>query len=82
VTPHLVRPVRAANLKSPTDRVGPPAEADLFLLGRTDTGIAPATEFTQPPVLTPPPVVVAPPVPGGSAQNKPIGLEKDYGHVL
>jgi len=82
VTPHLVRPVRAANLKVPTDRAGPPAEADLFLLGRTDTGVAPATEFTQPPVLTPKPVVVTPAVPGGSAENKPIGLEKDYGHVL
>jgi pilus assembly protein CpaC len=82
VTPHLVRPVRPQNLKSPTDRAGPPAEADLFLLGRTDTGIAPATEFTQPPVLTPKPVVVTPARPGGSAEAKPIGLEKDYGHVL
>jgi len=82
VTPHLVRPVRAANLKVPTDRAGPPQEADLFLLGRTDTGIAPATEFTRPPVLTPKPVVVTPARPGGSAETKPIGLEKDYGHVL
>jgi len=82
VTPHLVRPVRAQNLKVPTDRAGPPAEADLFLLGRTDTGIAPAPEFTQPPILTRPPVVVKPAGPGGSAEKKPIGLEKDYGHVL
>src|SRR3954470_18474006 len=31
VTPRLVQPVRAGDLKVPTDRVGPPNEADLFL---------------------------------------------------
>ena len=82
VTPRLVRPVRPQNLKLPTDRAGPPAEADLFTLGRTDTGVPPAPEFLQPPILTPPPVVVKPVAPGGSAENKPIGLEKEYGHVL
>ena len=75
VTPRLVRPVRAGGLKAPTDRSGPPNEADLFLNGRTDTGVPPsAAPFVQP---APPPAV-----PGGTAQKKPIGFEKDYGHVL
>jgi pilus assembly protein CpaC len=83
VTPRLVRPVRAAAMKAPTDRVGPANEADLFLLGRTDTGVPPAPEFTQPPMANEPaPVVVRPPAPGGSAEKKSIGLEKEYGHVL
>ena len=85
VTPRLVRPVRAGALKVPTDRVGPPNEADLLLNGRTDTGVPPAAApFVSPaPPPPPPPVMVAPPAgSGGSAQNKPIGFEKDYGHVL
>src|SRR4051794_2411128 len=49
VTPRLVRPVPAGALKAPTDRVGPPNEADLFLNGRTDTGVPPAAApFVQP----------------------------------
>jgi pilus assembly protein CpaC len=90
VTPHLVRPVRAGTLKVPTDRVGPPNEADLLLNGRTDSGVPPsAAPFVQPaPPPPPPPAVVTPPPGGaggggaGTAQNKPIGFEKDYGHVL
>jgi pilus assembly protein CpaC len=84
VTPRLVRPVRPEQLKLPTDRVKPPAEPDLFLLGRTDTGVGPAPEvgvnrdFTNPPT------------PGGtSARAAPAGpaapgqkLARDYGHVL
>ena len=75
VTPRLVKPVRAGMLKAPTDRVTPPNEMDLFLNGRTDTGVpqvqgVPSTA-TQPP-----------PAPGGSAQNAPIGFEKEYGHAL
>jgi pilus assembly protein CpaC len=83
VTPRLVRPVRAASLKVPTDRVGPPNEADLFLNGRTDTGVPAAiAPFRSPnggsaPVTAPPP-----PGAGGMAQNEPTGFEKDYGHVL
>ncbi|WP_051531886.1 type II and III secretion system protein family protein [Sphingomonas sp. URHD0057] len=78
VTPRLVRPVPAGTLKAPTDRVGPPNEADLFLNGRTDTGVPPAaTPFVQP---VPGPVL---PPPGGMALAKqPHGFEKDYGHVL
>ena len=77
VTPRLVRPVPAGALKVPTDRVGPPNEADLLLNGRTDTGVPPAARpFVQPAPLPPPPPG------GGMAQKKPIGFEKDYGHVL
>jgi pilus assembly protein CpaC len=82
VTPHLVRPVPAGTLKAPTDRVGPPLEGELLLDGRTDTGVrvgAPITTPLLPPPPPPPPAVV--PI-GGSAQNQPSGLEKDYGHVL
>jgi pilus assembly protein CpaC len=81
VTPRLVRPVRAGSLKVPTDRAGPPPEADQFFLGRTDAGVPPGPVMQNPHPLTP----VAPPGPagsGGSAQRKPIGFEKEYGHVL
>ena len=83
VTPRLVAPVRAAAMKLPTDRVGPPHEADLLLNGRTDTGVPPAaTPFTQPPIhsVLPPPPPPPPPVTTGA--NQPSGFEKDYGHVL
>ena len=78
VTPRLVRPVRPQNLKLPTDRVKPPAEADLFLLGRTDSAV---------PTIPGQPVYAPAPVPppatgggGGSAQKKTVGFEKEYGH--
>lgn len=74
VTPRLVRPVRAGQLKVPTDRVRPPNEADLFLNGRTDTGVPP-TDLG--PANSP-----ASSTPGGSAQRQPIGFEKEYGHAL
>jgi pilus assembly protein CpaC len=78
VTPRLVAPVRAGALKVPTDRVGPPNEADLLLNGRTDTGVPPsARPFVTP--LAPPPL--ASPGTGGMSQKSPIGFEKDYGHV-
>ena len=78
VTPRLVRPVPSGTLKAPTDHVGPPNEADLFLNGRTDTGVPPAAA----PFVQPVPGPVLPP-PGGMAQAKqPHGFEKDYGHVL
>jgi pilus assembly protein CpaC len=75
VTPRLVRPVRAGSLRAPTDRVQQPNEADLFLLGRTDTGVPPIQEIRNP---TPAP---APAPAGGSAATKPTGFEKEYGHV-
>ena len=81
VTPRLVRPVPAGSLKLPTDHAGPPNEADLFINGRTDTGMPPSDIEPTPRALPPPP----PPsslAPGGSAQRQPIGFEKDYGHEL
>lgn len=81
VTPRLIRPVRAGTLRVPTDRVKPPNEADLFLGGRTDTGVPVAPEFNPPPFGQP--LSATPPAaPGGSAQRKPTGFEKEYGHVL
>jgi pilus assembly protein CpaC len=83
VTPRLVQPVRAGAVKAPTDRVGPPNEADLLLNGRTDTGVPPAARpfVTPPPPLPPPPAPVVSPT-GGMSAKKPMGFEKDYGHVL
>ena len=87
VTPRLVRPVPAMAMKIPTDRASPPNEAELFLLGRTDNGVA------ADPVLparsggslgeAPNPATAPPPPPsGGMANRAPTGLEKEYGHVL
>ena len=83
ITPRLVRPVRAAAMKVPTDRVQPPYEADLFFLGRTDSAVPPAPSMTEPGPV--PANALPPPPPGGSAQvtpQGPTGLEKAYGHVL
>jgi pilus assembly protein CpaC len=77
VTPRLVAPVRAGTPKVPTDRVGPPNEADLLLNGRTDTGVPPAARPFVTPFAPPPP-----PGAGGMSEKSPIGFEKDYGHVL
>jgi pilus assembly protein CpaC len=81
VTPRLVAPVRAATLKVPTDRVKPPQEADLFLLGRTDTGVGPAPELG---IHNDAGGRRGTPAPGGSAAKPagPTGLEREYGHVL
>jgi pilus assembly protein CpaC len=87
VTPRLVRPVPAGSLKSPTDRILPPNEADLLINGRTDTGVPPAARpfVTPAPLPPPPPAGVTAPA-GGSGgladAKKPSGFEKDYGHVL
>ena len=79
VTPRLVRPVRAGALKAPTDRVKPPNEADLFLNGRTDSGVPPSSA----PFVTPRPgATILPPPSGGMASVNPADLEKDYGHAL
>jgi pilus assembly protein CpaC len=82
VTPHLVRPVPATAMKLPTDRVQPPYPADLFLNGRTDTGVPPS-DAEPAGVGTLPPPPAAPVIGGGgSAERDPTGFEKDYGHVL
>ena len=82
VTPRLVRPVRANAMKLPTDRAGPPNEADLFLLGRTDTGVPAGPGAIGKPPADVAPVAPLPLGPGGSASLKPVGFEKEYGHVL
>ena len=90
VTPRLVRPVRAAAMKVPTDRVTPPDEADLFLLGRTDSGVGvnPLAPTQPSPVARPigempvQPQQALPPPSGGMATLDPTKLEKDYGHAL
>ncbi len=82
VTPHLVRPVRAAQMKVPTDRATAPDEVDLFLLGRTDgaVGANPLAPTQPSPVGRP--IGEPGPVPGGMATLDPARLEKDYGHAL
>ena len=87
VTPRLVKPVLAGTLKLPTDRVQPPAEADLFLLGRTDTGVSPGPILNKGPIGEPDVGRLPPPrpragTPGGMAMANPKALEKDYGHVF
>ena len=78
-------------MKLPSDRAAPPNEADLFLLGRTDSAVAPTQIAPLTPGPTgrpigepyPPPPVVAPTPPpaGGMALLDPSKLEKDYGHA-
>ena len=87
VTPRLVRPVMAGALKVPTDRVKPPAEADLFLLGQTDSGVSPGPILNKGPIGEPDVGAAPPPrpragTPGGMAMANPKALEKDYGHVF
>ncbi|WP_265587343.1 type II and III secretion system protein family protein [Sphingomicrobium arenosum] len=88
VTPRLVRPVPAGTLPVPTDRVSPPDEIDLFLLGRTDSGVPavslpgePAGEVWYP--IGEPPTEAAPDnhiYGGGMAALDPATLEGEYGH--
>jgi pilus assembly protein CpaC len=88
VTPRLVKPVRAAAMKAPTDRATPPDEADLFLLGRTDGGVGVnPLEPTKPspvgrPIGEMPQSAPPPPAGGGMAALDQTKLEKDYGHAF
>ena len=83
VTPRLVRPVRAAQMKVPTDRAAPPDEVDLFLLGRPDSGVGVNPLAPTQPSPVGRPVGQMPPAPsGGMAAIDPTKLEKDYGHAL
>ncbi|MDP9423507.1 MAG: type II and III secretion system protein family protein [Pseudomonadota bacterium] len=84
VTPRLVKPVRAAAMKVPTDRVRPPDEVDLFLLGRPDSAIGVNPLEPTQPSPSGRPVGEMPPgaPPGGMAALDPSKLEKDYGHAL
>ena len=51
VTPRIVQPVKADQIKLPTERVQNPNELDLFLMGRTDkaVGINPLDPDAKPP---------------------------------
>jgi pilus assembly protein CpaC len=51
VTPRLVQPIKPSQVALPTERVGDPAEIDLFLLGRTDKAVPAVAPIQQ---LTPP----------------------------
>jgi pilus assembly protein CpaC len=84
VTPRLVRPVRAASMKVPTDRASPPDEVDLFLLGRPDSavGVNPLHPTQPSPVGRPVGEMPPAPQPGGMAALDPSKLEKDYGHAF
>lgn len=48
VTPRLVQPIKPGQVALPTDRVGEPAEVDLFLLGRTDGAVPAVPPVRQP----------------------------------
>jgi pilus assembly protein CpaC len=71
----------------PIDRAGPPDEADLFLLGRTDSGVGvnPLDPTSPSPAGRPvgemPQAAPLPPA-GGMAALDPTKLEKDYGHAF
>ncbi len=84
VTPRLVKPVRAGMLKAPTDRVKEPNEAELLLLGRTDTGVpVPGLPFLKSaPSPAPAPRPIGALTPSGKSAPQQAGLERDYGHVL
>ena len=84
VTPRLVKPVRAAQMKVPTDRARSPDEVDLFLLGRPDTavGVNPLQPTQSSPPGRPIGEMPAAAAPGGMAALDPSKLEKDYGHAL
>ena len=85
VTPRLVKPVRAAAMKLPTDRATPPDESELFLLGRPDgaVGANPLEPSSPRPVGRPIGQPASPAAPsGGMAAIDSSRLEKDYGHEL
>ena len=72
VTPRLVKPMRAEDVRLPTDRVGNPHELDLFLMGRTDkaVGINPLNPDAMPPSSKRPAAPAsADPAPAGAAQS-------------
>lgn len=80
VTPRLVRPMRPEDVRLPTDRVGNPSEADLFLMGKTQK-INPVAPSLPPPATTMVPPVAADgygtplPPPPSSAAKDPSGHE-------
>ena len=75
VTPRLVGRCAAGALKAPTDRVGPPNEADLLLNGRTDTGVPPSAGAVRHAAGSAATAAVGRP-PGGMAQKQAARLRK------
>jgi len=75
VTPRLIKPIKAAQVKLPSDRVQPPEELQLFLNGRTDSAIgdnpidplAPGTRSD---------------LPVGQVPNPYSGVDGPSGHIL
>jgi pilus assembly protein CpaC len=82
VTPRLVRPVKAGALMSPTDRVTPPSELDLFLLGRTDSGVGtnPLNPADPGPATTNP--IGELPRPQSTQPNPVVAPQGPHGHIL
>ncbi|MCJ8158067.1 type II and III secretion system protein family protein, partial [Sphingomonas sp. LaA6.9] len=74
VTPRLVQPMRADQVRLPTDRVQPPEELDLFMMGRTDNavGINPLDPNAPPPEASRPP---APAAEGDTGYSGPTGYD-------
>lgn len=66
VTPYLVRPALAGQLRTPTDRFVPPREIDLFLHGRVEGRKPLPGEATSP----------------GASMPPGAGLAGDIGHVI
>ncbi len=87
VTPRLVRPVPADRLAVPTDRVQPPDELELFLMGRTDSAIssnlAPMTgEGGRRAVTRGTPLAPGTSSPGPTSRATPRGgVDGAHGHV-
>ncbi len=81
VTPRLVRPVPASAMRLPTDRVTPPDEMELFLLGRTDSAVG--TNPVDPTQPGKPPRRPIGQLPNDAEQSTaPRGVDGDYGHIL
>ena len=87
VTPRLVRPVPADRLAVPTDRVQPPDELELFLMGRTDSAVAqdlatPTGDGTRRAVTRGTALDPSPTPPGPLSRAAPrSGIDGAHGHV-
>jgi pilus assembly protein CpaC len=83
VTPRLVKPVPSGAFKLPTDRVTPPNELDLFLMGRTDGAVSAAPSPISPEARATPADRrdLAREKQRGAVQADH-GVDGDYGHIL
>lgn len=79
VTPRLVQPVKADQIALPSERVLPPHELDLFLMGRTDkaVGVNPLN-----PDAMPPEAPKAPAAPSPKAGEPTTGFSGPNGYEL